>query len=74
MGGYSMKKKRVVVSLILFIFTLTLFFLCDLSLYITELKRKAEVGERCLVEHREKESNRIEMKHRGVWKEWEIVE
>ena len=49
---------------------LILLFLCNMSVYMVELKGKADIGEKCLREHREKE--KIMMKN-GVWKEWEVV-
>tara|TARA_R100001530_G_scaffold42419_1_gene32319 strand:+ start:387 stop:587 length:201 start_codon:yes stop_codon:yes gene_type:complete len=47
---------------------LILLFLCNMSVYMVELKGKADIGERCLREHREKE--KIMMKN---GKEWEVV-
>jgi hypothetical protein len=42
-----------------------------MSVYMTELKGKADIGERCLREHKEKE--KIMMRNGGVWKEWEVT-
>ena len=45
---------------------LILLFLCNMSVYMVELKEKADIGDKCLREHREKE--KIMMKNGGVWK------
>ena len=50
---------------------LILLFLCNMSVYMTELKGKADIGERCLREHKEKE--KVMMKKGGVWKEWQVI-
>ena len=50
---------------------LTLLFLCNMSVYMVELKGKADIGEKCLREHKDKE--KIMMRNGGVWKEWEVT-
>ncbi len=50
---------------------LILLFLCNMSVYMVELKEKADIGDKCLREHKEKE--KIMMRNGGVWKEWEVT-
>ena len=64
-------RKIILTVFLSLLLILILLFLCNMSVYMVELKEKADIGEKCLREHREKE--KIMMKNGGVWKEWEVT-